>query len=87
MMRSRRPLWKYPANGLHDAQPKAIVEIFVKLHGLFDQSGPQVSGLFVDPCLSFVIRKQGGAVGAVASHIDDILGRGGRMRYPRRAFS
>ena len=28
-----------------------------------------------DPCFFFVFRKEGGAVGAFATHVDDILGR------------
>ena len=35
-----------------------------------------MSGFVADPCLNFVFRKSGGAVGAVATQIDYFLGRG-----------
>ena len=70
---------KAPAYGLHDApvafhrSPKRHVltsELSMKSVGLRRQAST------FDPCVFFVFRDQWQAVGALATHIDDISGRG-----------
>ena len=78
---SAHRIWKLnaPAYGLNDA-PVAFRRS-LKRHLMnstlsMDRVGLKCIGSSFDPCLFFVFRKTGSAVGAFTTHIDDILGCG-----------
>ena len=73
-----RRIWKSyaPAYNLNDASVAFLR--FIQLWRISGRSRIAVSGSIAWPCLHCLFRNNVGAVGATATHIDDILGSGER---------
>ena len=58
------------------ASPRSLQKYLVNSAESSPSGGPRFEASSCDPCLYFVLRKSGGAVGATTTQIDDISGCG-----------
>ena len=68
-----------PAYGLNDAPDashRSLQQYLLNSVGSLGALGLELGASSREPCLHFVFGGDGGAIGALTTHIDDILGRG-----------